>query len=231
MPTIADLNPLKDVNIGMGAIGTALIIILIAFLILTGLTILIILYIRKKKYFITIPLYQNIGNTPTRIGTFKARIIPIGKAGDKLWYVGKVKKYLPPATLQSAPNEFIHWVRADGEWINIALQDVDLASKKLNVKLIEQDMRSNRLATDKILEQRLLQKGFWEKWGVVIGYSIFFVVIAISMIIIFYQYSKVVELTGELISKASRLVEAANIKGGSSTSGLVPALILILGGS
>ena len=75
----------------------------------------------SKQYFIKIPLYRLVGNIPTRVATYRARKFRIGKAGDFLWYVKGIKKFLPPATIQTAPNEYMHWEREDGEWINFAM--------------------------------------------------------------------------------------------------------------
>lgn len=229
MPEVSDLNPINALglgkfNIGMGTVGNILILFLIGLLILGLIGFLIWWYWNKKKYYIKIPLYSLIGNKPTRIGTYRARTIAMGKAGDKLWFVKGIKKYLPPATIQTAPNEFWHWIREDGEWINFSLENLDADMHRAGVKYIQEDMRLQRLATDRLLEQRLLNKGFWEKWGVIIGYAVFFLVITVALIIIFYQYSKIVDKTAELIDHVDQIIQRESKQGES----LVPALILPL---
>jgi len=183
-------------------------------------------YFDKKRFWIHIPLYKNIGNVPTRVRTYKAKLFPIGKAGDYLWFVKGVKKYLPPATLQSAPNEYMHWEREDGEWINFVMGDLDEDQKRAGVKYIHQDMRSQRIATANLLEQRLMQKGFWEKWGVVIGYVIFFLVITVAVVINLY-------MMGRVIQEMKPLVEAINtglnkiIQNEQGGNSIIPAMALI----
>lgn len=228
MVDVSSLNPLNIIglggfDIGLGDIGNILILILLGCLIIGLIGFLVWWYINKKNYKIIIPLYALIGNKPTRLGIYKAKEIPMGKAGDKLWYVKSIKKYLPPAVIQSAPNEFWHWIRADGEWVNFSMENLDETIQKAGVKYIQQDMRLQRLATDRLLEQRLLQKGFWEKWGIVIGYVIFFLVITVAMIIIFYQFSQVVETMGNLIDKIDAILQRE-----SKQADLLPELILLL---
>jgi uncharacterized membrane protein len=95
-------------------------------------------------------------------------------------------------------------------------------------------MRLQRLATERLLEQRLLNKTFWEKWGTTIMMIVVFLVISICMVIIFYQFGKVVDKQAQneavqleitkILYKAfgDRYIEnAINSTGG--TEGLIPA--------
>lgn len=225
----SQLNPINvigggDFDIGLGSVGNILILILIIAVIIGLVGFLIWWRLDRKKYNIRIPLYTLVGNKPTRIGTYKAKQVPMGKAGDKLWYVRKLRKYIPPAIIQSAPNEFWHWIRADGEWVNFNMANLDQQLQKAGVEYIQQDMRLQRLATDRLLEQRLLQKGFWEKWGIVIGYALFFLVISIAMVIIFYQFSGVVEKMGSLIERVDQILQRESKQGGE----LIPAFAFII---
>ncbi len=224
--TVSDLNPLGSVDLGLGGKWNIIIAIFIAVVILILLGVLVWWLIERKKWKIKIPVYQKIGNVPTRIAILKAKIVPFGRAGDCLWYAkGKgMKKWLPPATLQSAPNEYPHYIREDLEWINFVMEDLDESQKRAGVKYIATDMKLSRLATDQLLEQRHIKTGFLEKWGVVIGYVIFFLIITIALVVFFHQYSKTVEILNEVMSKADAILEkAAKSSGGS---GLLPALIL-----
>ena len=64
-----------------------------------------------------------------------------------------------------------YYIREDGEWINFKQINIDEESRKMNVKFVQEDMRLQRLATERILEQRLLNKSFWEKYGMILGKS------------------------------------------------------------
>ena len=226
--TVSSLNPLSKINIDMGAIGNVFMIIFIAVLILGLIGFLVWLFIQKKKWWIRVPLYKMIGNVNTRIATLKGKVVPMGRAGDHLWFVkgAGLKKYLPPAEIQSAENEFWHFVRSDNEWVNFSMEDIDDLQKKAGVKYVKTDMRLQRLATDKLLEQRHLKIGFLEKWGVVIGFVVFFLIIAISLVVFFNQYSKVVEQLGSVIDKADQIMtKAAKVSGNQGTADLIPAFI------
>jgi uncharacterized membrane protein len=206
--SLAGLNPIGKIGGGGGNFGMILLVFVIAIVILALVGFFLYMNYTKKQFFLTIRVFRNIGNVPTEINVFKAREIAFGMAGDKLWKVApnsamgmmtKVIKWLPVGKFQTKPNEFWYWIREDGEWINFRLQDLDAQSLKMGAKFVQEDMRLQRLATDKLLEQRLMNKGFWDKWGNTIMTVIFFLVIAVCMVIIFYQFSKIIDKLSPLI--------------------------------
>ena len=201
MVDLGDINPFGKFDIGLGAIGNALLLFFIAVVIFALIGWLVWWRIQSKRYYLRIPIFKLIGNIPTRVKVYKAKIFPIGKAGDNLWYVGGIKKFIPPATIQSAPNEFWHWEREDGEWINFSLSDLDTIQKKAGVKYIHQDMRSQRIATSNLLEQRLINKGFWDKYGDMITHLVFYIIVTLMLIVIFWQWSNITQQVGGLISQ------------------------------
>lgn len=226
---ISSLNPIK--NVDFSSLGHVFAIIFISFLILGMIGFLVFLQINKKKWWIRVPLYKKIGNVPTRLGVLKGKVVPMGRAGDYLWFVkgAGIKKWLPPAEMQSAKNEYPHYIREDGEWVNFVMSDIDAIQKQANVKYVKTDMRLQRLATDKLLEQRHLKRSFLEKWGAVIGFAIFFLVIAVSLVVFFSQFSKVIDQVSTIMDKADTILEkAAKIESNSGTAELVPAFIPLL---
>ena len=221
---------LGDANIfagtDMSAIGFGLMIFVISIVIVGMIGFAIFFWLSKKQLKYTIPLYKMIGARPIKIGTYKAKDFKIGFAGDKLWYCPKAKKYIIPASIQTAPNEYPHFEREDGEWINFGLGDIDEEMKLAGVKYIHQDMRSNRIAISNLLEQRFKGKEtFWEKYGNMIAQAIFYVIVCVCMVIIFYQWSGIIQSTNELFS---RIVAYEDIKRGNSTIGIVPALVMLM---
>lgn len=221
---------------GGGNFGLIMLVFVIAVMILGLIGFLIYMTHTKKQFSIIIRAFRNVGNVPTEIAIFRAREIPFGMAGDKLWKVApnnaigmmfKVVKWLPVGKFQTKPNEFWYWIRQDGEWINYRQTDIDEVSRVAGVKFVQEDMRLQRLATDKLLEQRLMNKSFWDKWGNTIMTVIFFLVIAVCMVIIFYQFSKILDKLAPLIEqliKSNQQIAQYCIQNLSATggTGLVP---------
>jgi uncharacterized membrane protein len=196
----SSLNPFGSIDLGgkLGTFGSIAMVIAIVVVILALVGALIYWNSIKKKYWIRIHVYRLIGNVPTRTAIFSAREVNFGMAGDKLWRVCsegwnkmKVIKWLPVGKIQTAPREFWYYIREDGEWINFQMNDLNKISREMGIKFVNEDMRLQRLATERLLEQRLLNKSFWEKWGTTIMMVIVFLVVAICMVIIFYQFGKI----------------------------------------
>lgn len=228
---------LDKIHIGFGStflniVIVIMFIVIVLFLIGGGL----LLWLNNKKYKFKIPLYALVGNTVTRIAMVKAKPVNFGRAGDILWFCkGKgVRKWIAPATIQSAPNEFWHYLRQDGEWINFSMDDLNEESRKMGVKFVAQDMRMQRLANEKLLELKFSKQGFWEKWGVIIGYVVFFLVITVSLVIYFYQLNGVMQKMSEIVGQIGDLLDKANriSRGGSTDTstpeGLIPAFLPLL---
>jgi hypothetical protein len=228
---LSTINPLKDAQIGslstFASIGLVIgIVIIIMFLIL----VIIWMYFIKRQYWITIKVFRNIGNNPTHVATYKAREVHFGFAGDKIWRVApssplsmafQIIKWIPVGKFQTAPREFWYWIRKDNEWVNFRPVDIDVVSGNMGVEFIQEDMRLQRLATEKILEQRLLNKTFWEKYGLIVGYLVFFLVITVAMIIIFYQWSKLIDKMNPLVSMIADAYSKCQASSNTPTS-LIP---------
>lgn len=203
----SSLNPLSNIQIGsMSTWASIIIVVILVVVFLAIISAGVFIWYTRKQYYIKIVCFRLVGNTPTRVAIYSAREVAFGMAGDKLWRVApsgwlkfKVIKWLPTGKKQSAPNEYWYWVRKDGEWINFSMADLDEISKEMGVKFVQEDMRLQRLATDRLLEQRHMKKGFWEQWGNTIMTLIFFLIIAISVAIVFFQLSKVLDKLAPLV--------------------------------
>ncbi len=223
MVELADANIFSGFE--FGALGIGLLIFFGALLIVSLIGIAIFLWIRNKELKYTIPLYKMIGGKPMEIETYKAKDFKIGYAGDKLWFVPKAKKYIMAGTIQSGRNKFLHFEREDGEWVNFGLDDIDSAMKKAGARYIQSDMRAGRIAISNILEARFKGKeSFWEKYGSMITQTIFYLIVSVSMVIIFYQWGGIIDRTNELLG---RIIAYEELKC-PAIKGVVPAFAMLM---
>lgn len=223
MVEVSDINPVSGLD--MGSMGMVLLIFFLAVLIMGLIGLGIWMYLARKQLKYTLPLYKRIGNKVIRVAIYKAKDFKIGRAGDKLWYVPKVKKYIGCGILQTAPNEYTYFEREDGEWINIEMPDVDEQMKKAKVRYVAQDMRSQRIAISSILEARFKGKqSWWEKYGAMLTQIIFYFITCLCLVVIFWQWSGIVESTNMLLDKIDVLQNAKC----PVQQGVVPAIALFL---
>ena len=220
MVQLADANIFAGIK--MGAIGIGLLVFFGALLIVALIGIGVFMWINKQQLKYEIPLYKMIGGKPMEVAKYKAKDFKIGFAGDKLWFVPKAKKYIMAGTIQSVKNKFLHFEREDGEWVNFGLEDIDAQMKTAGARYIQSDMRAGRIAISNILESRFKGKqSFWEKYGSMITQTIFYMIVSISMVIIFYQWGGIIDRTNELLG---RIIAYEELKC-PAIVGVVPAFI------
>lgn len=211
-------------GLNIGTIGFALLIFFLAIFVVIIFGAGLFYWIQKKRLKYTIPLYKKIGSRVIRVATYKAMDYSISRAGDKLWYVPKAKKYIGVGSLQSGKSEYSYFEREDGEWINFEIPDIDTQMKIAKVKYLQQDMRSQRIAISNILDQRFANKQtWWDKYGNLVTYVIFYLVVAISMVVIFYQWSNIADKIGALFDR----MVAYDEKKCPSIQGVVPTFIML----
>ncbi len=76
MVDIAGLNPFANFDIGIGAIGSALLVLFIAVFLICLVGVIIFLYLNKRKYKYRIPLTKKVGERTIRVKTFLAKDFP-----------------------------------------------------------------------------------------------------------------------------------------------------------
>lgn len=214
-------------KLGIGTLGNFFLWFVLSLVLAGFLGFFIYRTFLRKSFKHKIRIYGLYGNAPMLKWVGVAREIPVGRAGDKLFFLRKKKKYLPPPTIQMGRNEWWYWEREDGELINIGLQNLDDVHRRLGVKFIDTDMRMQRLGIEKNLTYRLQKQTFWEKYGQTIMAVIYYLVMGIMMIILFMQWRKTGQYLNGLIDKAADLLQ--KVCPSPSSSGVVPAAFLGLG--
>jgi len=229
LSTAGDTFGFSSWNVGLGTMGTFTLFIVLALLIAGGGGFLFYWWWSKKVYSQKIKVFAMMGKQPMLKYEDKARIIPVGYAGDKLFLMKKQKRALPPPTIQMGFKEWWYWEREDGELINIGLDNLDEIQRQLGIQFVDTDMRMQRLGIEKNLQFRLQKQSFWEKYGGMIANGIFYVLVTLMLIVLFLQWRKVAEaVSGAVASVSSCQAPTKPAQtGGTGASGVVPALIML----
>ena len=153
-------------------------------------------YIQKKKFNITIQLFEKINGKyrPTR--KLKAMELNYSDSGEKAIFIKELNRYRAKPTAQMG--ERTYWLALDDEnsLINIEMEDVDFVLREMRVETTETESRANRIAFQKALGDRLKTKeSFWDKYGKTIMNVIYIVLVTIAIIFIL---TKVVNMLGSI---------------------------------
>lgn len=153
-------------------------------------------YIQKKKFNITIQLFEKINGKyrPTR--KLKAMELNYSDSGEKAIFIKELNRYRAKPTAQMG--ERVYWLALDDEnsLINIEMEDVDFVLREMRVETTETESRANRIAFQKALGDRLKTKeSFWDKYGKTIMNVIYIVLVTIAIIFIL---TKVVNMLGSI---------------------------------
>jgi hypothetical protein len=213
------------------------IVVFIGMIVVVGLLCLgAYLLIRWFKYNQKIVLYRKVGNETVPVALYKAMYQNISSAGDQWLILARIKKILARPRIQMAKRVWWYYEREDGEWINFGLSDIDAKMKKADIFFIDEDMRFARTGIQKNLNERLNEMTFLQKWGGMIMYAIFIVVVLMAFILSAREFTKMMAtasgpiadiaknqaLASEDMRKTLEIVNQILIKSGCY-GGIVPA--------
>lgn len=228
--TAGDTFGFADWNLGMGMVGTFTTFIFLSILVAGGGGFLFYLWWNKKVFSQKIKVFSMMGKQPMLKYEDRAKILPVGYAGDRLFLMKKQKRALPPPTIQMGFKEWWYWEREDGELINIGMENLDEIQRKLGIHFVDTDMRMQRLGIEKNLQFRLQNQSWWDKYGGAVANGVFYVLVTLMLIVLFMQWRKVAEaVVGavESTSLCNQPTQPSQTGGGGGASGVIPALMMI----
>lgn len=187
---------------GFGIIGTIILWIIGSVVIVALCSVIIWFIVKWYTFNQIIRVFGLVGGKPDEKYKTKGRFVSVGRAGDRVL----VFKYPKGKTIanpkhQAGRNEWHFWERLDGELINVPLKNWEQFFKDRGDMYIDSDMRMERLAIEKNLAEMLGKPKFWEKYGAFIVNTIFIVLLAIMMIVLFMRLEKVAIILERTIDK------------------------------
>lgn len=192
--TIEYIKELIPSGAGAVSTGSSILywIVVIVFIVLFAaimITIAVVIVIRMR-FNKKIVIYDKINGRWERTGKDRATELKYGTAGDTVFLLRKRKKYLPRPEEQTGRKEYWFGIRGDGEWVNIGIEDIDFAMKKLKVRFVHPEARYARTALHKGIRERYEKKSFMEKYGQMIQMGISIVAITIILIFLYLNLDK-----------------------------------------
>ena len=127
--------------------------------------VIVYLIIREWKFNKKIIVFEKVNGKPEITKRDKAMEVKLGEGGDTVFYLKKAKKHIPLPSIQTGRNIYWFGVREDGEWINIGMDDIDLAMRKIKARFVDKEMRYARVALQRNLKERYQKSSFLSVYG------------------------------------------------------------------
>lgn len=179
-------------------------VIIFIILLLAGLILLIWYF---KKYNNKCIVFADLGGYIGIKYKDRGRILTVGgNKTDREFRFRKAKRIVPMPTKMIEKRLYFFFEREDGLLINVGLEDLNKTSKELKLSFLPNDMVYTQLSLDKIYKDRYLKTSFFEKYGVMIGFVIFMVLVTVCLIVMFSSFK---DLVGEMANTSNAIKEMA----------------------
>lgn len=203
--TIGQIMPKFNVGGMVSMIAWALVIILI--LVIIGVVAFI--FIQRKKFKHSIVIFEKINGIVQDTGKDRAMEVALNKGGDSVFFLQKRKKYLPTPRLQSGRRKYYYFIREDGEWINVQLNDIDEQMRKVGAHFLDKEMRYARTELQKGLKERYEQKN-WLKENLPMIITIgFIVLIGVMAWLIMDKWIGLAQTTNDGVKQSGEVMKLA----------------------
>ena len=188
---------------------TVLIISIVIFTIFAGIGIW--LFIHFKTYNKKIILFENIsGQGFQPVGRDRARLIKIGDGGEELLFLKNRKTFKTAYGKKMGKNTYWFARGQDGYDYNILLGDLDAKMGMLDIEPVDRDLRYMHVAIRKNITERYRKVNFMEKYGTVIFYGMFFIIVTVALWLLIDQIGQLLGESIKAMEVGKEVVESAN---------------------
>lgn len=204
-----------------------IIVSIIGFILIFGIA--MILYSRTFNR--KVVFFENIaglGYQPTM--RKKARRLRVGTAGEELLaLIGG--DTLSAYGRKMGKNTYWFAKGSDGYWYNFLLGDLDTKMAMLDINPVDKNVRMFHVAKDRMNRDNYQKKSFMERYGATMIMFAFLIILILGMWFIVGKIGNATEAlartqaANEEVIKTTQqiLIANANMKGGNTPSGLIPA--------
>lgn len=225
-----------------GTLGTILIYVLGAIFVGGSICGVIIWRVWESSFKEKIYLWARVNGVVQKIHkkAYKGKWVSVGQTGDKLLYIRNIKKWQLP-NIRSGSNEWHFYIReADNELINFGFEDLDEKTQRMNLRIIDGDVRLQRLGIEKNLKERHQKQRDWQQLIMNIAFIVTFIIIFIALVVLFSRLTTVAESLntmagsiGNVAQSIDRMIDNLPENEFRPTEGdtgtLIPAIMMLWG--
>ncbi|KKN17802.1 hypothetical protein LCGC14_0962250 [marine sediment metagenome] len=196
---------LTDVGIelpeGFGS-GASQFIQAFVFLLILGLLVGIGAYYfsNKKQFNKHIHIFEEVAGRAVPVGLDKAKQIILPNTSIRAFFLQKRKVFLPRPSIQTGVGHYWYFIRKDGEWINVGLENLNQKLTELKIHFDHTDMRMANSSLKKLIEKNYKKLNWIKEYAPYIAIGILVLILGITAFLIL---NKAQEVVGALSSTAS----------------------------
>lgn len=182
--------------------------ILLILLILTGA--FTFWYLNKKSYNKTIIKFREVNGISRRVGTEKAKEIILPNTSVRAYYLKNSKFFLPRPSIETGTDEYWYFIRDDGEWLNIGMDNINIELKKLKLKFDHTDMRMANAALKRLVDKSYKKLNWVKEWAPYIGFAVIIIMLAIAGYLVMGEAAKVTNAAARNVDSLATITETLN---------------------
>lgn len=192
------------------------------FLLIGGITAFVIL--RKMRWPFTYVVLEDVAGTGYSIARRgRARIIGFGDGGEEVFLLKDINKYRIGHGKRIGPKQIGWAVGEDGLWYQFSFGDLNKKLMELGVLPTSVNVRFGMSSLRKGIDNRYEQKSWLEKFGPILYFGMFVLILLIFGGIVWFVFSKSVQVSQ--INAASINASLATQEASQKTLGLVDGIL------
>ena len=205
--------------------------LLLLFLIAGG----VVTWIVLNRYYwpFKVTIMEAVGNqTPKITRRTRAKLIAFGDGGEEIFQIKRPRKLRAAYGKRIGLREILWVIGEDGLWRNTDFGNFNRKIKEIGLLPIDRDIRLSNSSIRKGIETSYGTKSFLEKYGTIVTYSLFFIMILAFIGAMWFMFDQQKDISSSNLAAAEtseRVLEAAasvvnslaNVQTGGS--GFVPA--------
>ncbi len=194
----------EGIGSGTGNIVQAIVFILILGAIIGG----VVYYIaNKKQYNKHIHIFEEVGGRTVPVGVDKAKEIILPNTSIRAFYLQKKKVFLPRPSIQTGVGHYWFFIRDDGEWMNVRLENLNVKLKELGLHYDHTDMRMSNASLKKLIEKNYKKLNWIKEYAPYIAIGMLLLILGIAVFLIINQSTKSLAALGSTAETNKAVLE------------------------
>ena len=135
-------------------------------------------------------MFEEIAGQAVPVGIDTAKEIILPNTSIRAIYLRKRKVYLPRPSIQTGKGHYWYFIRKDGEWNNVGLQNLNKELDKLKIHYDHTDMRMANASLKKLVEKNYKKLNWLKEYAPYIAIGILILILGISAFLVLNQANK-----------------------------------------